>query len=141
MRFLVAAVASLLLAPLAASAGSGSNASAAFTFGRSGGNIAPFTVAIARNGSVSAQGAVRLDNPRRIVSADARAGMLDLARAEGFFSLPKTISCPRTLPDVASFFVSIKRPAGTTTVSVHGSCKPRFNRLYALINAVAGVTT
>ena len=147
MRLVAAVVASLMLALLVGAADRSSGAleakpaSAGFTFGRSGGNIAPFSVVIARNGRVTSHGAVTLANPHRSVSSDALGGMLKLAEAEGFFSLPKTVLCSRTLPDVASFFVTVSRATGTKTVTVHGGCKARFNQVYAVLSAVAGITS
>jgi hypothetical protein len=147
MRLFAAAIASLVLALLGAAANGSTgalgsrSASAGFTFGRSGGNIAPFRVVIARNGRVTSQGPVTLANAHHAVSADALRGMLKLAQAEGFFSLPRTVLCPRTLPDVASFFVTVSRSTGTKTVTVHGGCRARFNEVYAVLSAVAGITS
>lgn len=147
MRILAALLAALVLVSLAATAGSSSGApgskkaSAAFAFGRRGGNIAPFSVAIARDGRVTAQGAVQLASGRHVVSAEARSGLLRLARAERFFSLARTVSCSGTLPDVASLFVTVRRATGTKTVTVHGGCNARFGELYAVLSAVAGVAS
>jgi hypothetical protein len=89
-------------------------------FGRSGGNIAPFTVTILSAGRVTAHGPVRLARPRLTLTADAVHGLVDLAKAEGFFRMPATTTCRGTLPDFASSFVAV----GSTRVSVRGSCNP-----------------
>jgi hypothetical protein len=141
MRLVAALVASLMLALIVGAADGAQPASAGFTFGRSGGNIMPFSVVIARDGRMTAHGAVKLANPQRPVSADALRGLLRLTQAEGFFSLPRTLSCTRTLPDVASLFVTVSRSSGTKTVAVHGGCKAGFNQIYAVLGAVAGVTS
>jgi hypothetical protein len=61
---------------------------ATFVFGREGGNIRPYTVAIYTDGTVTASGPVS-PTPRHLTeAADTIAGLLTLARAEGFFALP-----------------------------------------------------
>jgi hypothetical protein len=107
----------------------------ALRFGRSGGNIAPFTVTISPTGRVTAQGPVRLARPRLTPSPDAVHGLVDLAKAEGFFRMPATTVCRGTLPDFASSFVAV----GSKRVSVRGSCNRRFSQLYAVLEAIAGV--
>jgi hypothetical protein len=88
---------------------------------------------------VTAHGAVQQANPNLTVSADVLRGLARLAQAEGFFAMPRLIPCPRGLPDIASLFVTVKRSSGTKTVTVHGSCKARFNEVYAVLSAVARV--
>ncbi len=107
----------------------------AFAFGRSGGNIAPFTVMISPTGRVTAQGSVRLARPRLTLTQDAVHGLVDLAKTEGFFRMPATTVCRGTLPDFAGSFVTV----GSKRVTVRGSCNRRFSELYAVLAAVAGV--
>jgi len=139
LRLLRLAPLTLALAlPLSASAHE-SQAAASFIFGRTGGNIAPFSVTIARNGHLSARGPVQLAKPDAVVSPAALAGLLKLAKAEKFFSLPKTVRCKQTPPDFAASFVTVSQASGTKTVTVHGDCQPGFSQLYAVVSAVAGV--
>jgi hypothetical protein len=105
----------------------------ALTFGRSGGNIAPFTVTISPSGRVTAHGPVRLARPRLTLTADAVHGLVDLAKAEGFFRMAATTVCRGTLPDFAASFVTV----GSKRVSVRGSCNRRFTQLYAVLAATA----
>src|ERR1051326_4132163 len=146
MRLPAALLAALLLALVAAAGGRSSSTAtgtgtASFAFGRTGGNILPFSVTIARNGHVTSHGAVKQANPNLTVSADVLRGLLRLAQAEGFFAMPQLIPCSRGLPDIASLFVTVKRSSGTKTVTVHGFCKARFNEVYDVLSAVAGVQT
>jgi len=111
---------------------------AAFAFGRVGGNIAPFTVTIARNGTVSSAGATPGSSLAPRVSLDGLDGLLRLARAEGFFSLPHVVVCRGSLPDFAGQFVTITTGGTTRKVTVRGGCRPGFTELYAVVSAVAG---
>jgi len=109
---------------------------AALTFGRKGGNIAPYSVTIARDGHASATGSAQ---PAATVSLDALAGLLTLARAERFFAMPHVVACQGALPDFASFYITITTPGGTRSVTVHGGCNAAFTQLYAVVSAVGGV--
>jgi hypothetical protein len=124
--------------PLAASAHA-AKAPASFTFGRTGGNIAPFSVTIARDGHMTTRGPVQLGKPDAVVSTAALTGLLKLAQAEKFFTMPGAVRCKRTSPDFAALFVTVARATGTKTVTVHGDCRPAFSQLYAVVSAVAGV--
>jgi len=129
-----AAVAAALAVALLGGGGAsgGGVASGSFDFGRAGGNIVPSRVAISPTGRVVVNG--RLS---RTIDVDAVRGLLTLANAERFFSLPKRISCAGVLPDVASLYVTVRMPSRTKTVTVHGSCNRRFAELYQVLNAVA----
>jgi hypothetical protein len=110
---------------------------AAFTFGRAGGNIEPYSVMIARDGSISSSG----DAPTGLASKaslDAIDGLVALARSEGFYALPGLVLCPRSLPDVAGQYVTIKMGTTSRKVTVRGSCRTGFTQLYAVVSAVAG---
>jgi hypothetical protein len=78
---------------------------------------------------------VRPARPRVTLTPDAVHGLVDLAKAEGFFRMPATTLCRGTLPDFAGSFVTV----GSTRVSVRGSCNLRFSKLYAVLAAAAGV--
>jgi hypothetical protein len=128
-----------LALPLSAAA-HGQRSAASFSFGRTGGNIAPFTVTIARDGHLTARGPVQLAKPDAVVPAPALAGLLKLANAERFFTLPNTVRCKQTPPDFAASFLTITQASGTKKVTVHGDCRPAFTQLYSVVSAVAGVT-
>ena len=128
----------LALAALAVALG-GQSAHASSTptlrFGRSGGNIAPFTVTISPTGRVTTQGPVKLARPSRTLTPDAVHGLVVLAKTEGFSRMPAATACRGTLPDFAGSFVEV----GSKRVTVRGSCNRRFSQLYAVFAAAAGV--
>jgi hypothetical protein len=112
-----------------------------FEFGRAGGNIAPFTVAIGADGSVEHSGPVRLAHPGLQLSRTKVRALLATAQAQGFWSLPRRTTCRDALPDFATFYVTIHTDARTRRVSVHGGCRPRFSRIYRALAAAATVTS
>jgi hypothetical protein len=112
---------------------------ATFVFGREGGNIRPYTVTIYTDGTVTASGPVS-PTPRHLTAAaDTIAGLLTLARAEGFFALPTQI-VGHGLPDVGGRFIRIQTAHGTKTVHVRFVRVAAFDQLYAVLLAVAGMT-
>jgi len=132
-----APVASALAVVLLAGGGaasSGGAASGSFAFGTTGGNVVPRHVTISATGRVVERGL-----RTKTIDVAAVHGLLTLATAERFFSLPKRIECAGTLPDVAALYVTVRTPARTRTVTVHGSCNRRFAELYAVLNAVATI--
>src|SRR5712691_10127328 len=102
-----------------------------FAFGRTGGNIRPYTVHIANSGIVSVDGPVVVG---RTLLTPAQIGRLNLEAVEvQFAELPKARSCPGALPDVAYTFIRV----GARTVHVRGTCVPGYSRLWiALARAV-----
>jgi len=108
-------------------------ASAVISFGRTGGNIIPYTVSVSQAGAVTTSGPVTAP---KAIPVPAVNGLLVLARAERFSTLPARIQCAGVHPDVAGTFVSI---AGRTVIS-HGACNRQFNELYAVLRAVAGAS-
>ena len=119
------AAASLAAVP---AAGAAPHASA-FAFVRTGGNIIPFTVTIAGDGSVHVQGPVKAG--RASLSAAQLTSLRKLAASIRFTTLPAQTNCPRTLPDVAATFIRV----GGRTVRVHGTCVPRYAKLWAAVGA------
>jgi hypothetical protein len=103
-----------------------------FAFGRLGGNIMPFTVTISTTGSVTATGSAAPS--RRTLSKLQLVNLNRAVVASGFSTLPAVTSCPGTLPDVAAQFIRV----GRRTVRVHGSCLPRFNRLWTVLAKSVG---
>jgi hypothetical protein len=106
-----------------------------FALGRTGGNIRPFTVAIAADGSVSVSGPVHVE---RTKLTRAQLTALDKIAADArFTTLPKTTNCAGTLPDVASTFVRV----GARTVRVHGECVPRYARLWRALTTTVKLSS
>jgi len=134
---LLAAITAALAVPLVVLAGSGSKKQAqpSFAFGRSGGNIIPLTVKIARNGHVTATGQTPLYPS---LSLPVRNALAQLAQAEGFWTMPATVACAGTNPDIAAQFVTVSAGGKTRTVTVHGGCKPAFSQLWSVLYAAVG---
>lgn len=107
----------LVLVPAAAARPGG------YAFGRIGGNIRPYTVAVTAEGRVNVSGSAVVGRTRLTSAQLAALGRI--AAAVRFTALPATTSCPGTLPDIASTFVRV----GARTVRVHGGCVPRYTRL------------
>jgi hypothetical protein len=104
-----------------------------FAFGRVGGNIGPFTVVIATDGSVRKTGPVAT---RTTPVPRLQLGKLNqLAVTIGFAKLPKATNCQGTHPDVAATFIRV----GRRTVRVHGECVAPYLRLYNALQKAAGV--
>jgi hypothetical protein len=137
VRGAIAATALTLVAGAVGAAAAGGSLS--YAFGRKGGNIEPFTVVVNADGSLDATGAIKLSNPRRRVSSSTLATLLKQARSGGFYSPPRTTLCPGSLPDFASFFVTIRHDGTVRTVSVRGGCRPGFQALYTALSRAAGV--
>jgi hypothetical protein len=99
-----------------------------FAFGRTGGNIMPFSIAIAANGHVTATGPA----PAHTTTVSKlRLANLDRAVLDAKFqTMPTMTLCPNTLPDIAAQYIRV----GRRTVRVHGSCVARFNRLWTALN-------
>lgn len=131
-------VAAAIAAVLAASASASTDTGAAsYVLGRVGGNIAPYTLTIATDGTVAWTGPVR--PARTTVGARTLASLARVVADERFFSLPRVIDCPGTLPDFASTFVRVRTASRARTVTVHGSCSTRFNRVRRALAAAVGV--
>jgi hypothetical protein len=130
----VALVVALVL-PLSAMPSSGSSATS-FAFGRVGGNIEPFTVTIAADGSVQANGPAQ-PYKRKVGAADL-ARVTRVVVAQRFFSLPRSTSCPKTLPDFASRFVTVHLHGASRRVVVRGECSSRFSAVYAALAKAVG---
>jgi len=122
--------------------------SPAFRFGLTGGfsTVGPFTVTIYVNGRVTLSKRQRnsplhLSNPRASNFPVALTGLLKLARAEGFFSMPAKIAPAHPVSDMGTAFISVYTTTGVKTVSVLGNDSTPFYELYSLLNYVAGATS
>ena len=123
---LLAAVLLLALAPAA-----GASPQRAFAFGRLGGNIRPYTVAIASDGGVRVSGSATAGRMKLTATqlATLNRAVTDLR----FGALPRMTNCPGTFPDIATTFIRF----GAKTVRVHGNCVARYAKLFtALSHAV-----
>jgi hypothetical protein len=109
-----------------------------FVIGREGGNIRPFTVTIAADGTVTTTGAIQPASQHVKLGPDTLKGLTKLAKAEGFFSLPNTVSGSKVLPDVASLYITVRTSTVAKTVKQHGGKNHAFSELYAVLMAAAG---
>lgn len=109
-----------------------------FAFGRTGGNIAPYTVTISNFGAVRASGPVRLK--ATAVGIATRATLAGLLRKTRFSSLPANIRCRGTLPDTAAHYVTVTAGGISHTVVVHGNCSNRFTTLFNALARAVGIT-
>ena len=76
---------------------------------------------------------------RTTVGARTLASLARVVAEERFFSLPRVIACPGALPDFASDFVRVRTAARTRTVTVHGSCNTRFDKVRRALAAAVGL--
>lgn len=105
-----------------------------FVFGREGGNIRPFKVTIGADGTVAGT----LTNAHIQLSPDTLNGLMKLARAEGFFTLPNRI-VGHGLPDIAGRYISVTTANGVTkSVHVRFAHNAAFDQLYGVLSAVVG---
>ena len=102
-----------------------------FAFGQAGGNIRPFTVLIAIDGTVDVTGPV---GAGRTKLTRVQLGTLNaLAVTTRFGAMPPHTTCKGSLPDFATSFIRV----GPRTVNVRGGCVPAYQRLWkALASAV-----
>jgi hypothetical protein len=126
----------LLTAIAAALAACGDSAASTspqrIVFGLGGGNVVPFQVTIEPTGRVRASSSIQ---PRyRRLSHAKVAALSRLVRAD-FAGGLKSRRCAGTLPDVGSDFIR----AYGRTVRVHGSCEPRFHRLWNTLAQAVGL--
>jgi hypothetical protein len=101
-------------------------------FGVAGGNLVPYQVTIEPTGRVRTSGPVET-KVRRLSHAKV-VSLSRLVRA-GFAAGLKSRLCPGTNPDVGSNFIH----AYGRTVRVHGSCEPRFHRLWNTLAQAVGL--
>ena len=128
-----------MLAVLAAAVTLGAAAASpmSYAFGRTGGNIVPFTITIAASGAVAVTGPAHATKAR--LGTRAMAALAAAVRTQRFFSLPRVVSCSGALPDFASSFVTVRRRDTSRTVVVRGDCSARFTRVYTALAAAVGM--
>ena len=100
-------------------------------FGIGGGNMVPSQVTIEPTGRVRASGPLK---PTRRQLTHAKVVSLSRLVRQDLPGL-KSRLCPGTNPDVGSDFIH----AYGRTVRVHGSCEPRFHRLWDTLAKAVGL--
>jgi hypothetical protein len=108
----------------------------AFSFGRAGGNILPYTVTIAPSGAVTAQGVMVT---RMHVTTTTLASLRAAQATADFARLPAITLCNGSLPDLASLWIRAHTTTGVRRVAVRGTCSPAFTRLYRALSAAVGL--
>ena len=134
LRLVLAFALALVVASTAAGA---PRIATSYSIGRTGGNIMPFTVSIAADGSVRVAGPVRALEQK--LTARQLATVAAVVQAQRFASLPAATRCAGTLPDIAADVITVKTGAGTKTVLVHGDCSRRFAAVYAALARAVGL--
>ena len=116
---------------LAACGGSGAPKNGlTIKFGRTGGLIMPYVITIASDGSVTSTGNPPVKPPASITSAQVDSLSSQIRAGIGKLT---SLQCGHTLPDEAATFIT----ALGKTVTVRGSCEPKYTTLYdALSNAL-----
>ena len=85
-------------------------------------------------------GRFRLQNRKLQLYLDALRGLLKLAEAEGFFSLPSQITGANPNPDASKIFITVTTAEGAKSVTVLAAVVPAFDELYDVLTYTAGVT-
>lgn len=115
-----------------------------FTFGKRGDNLRPLALTIDDTGRIAGfytpegrPGAPL--HPQVRLSQDVVAGLLKLAQAEGFFTMPRLIG--RATIGSSARFITVHTTANERTVMAWTAQNAAFNQLYAVLLAVSGVPT
>jgi hypothetical protein len=131
-RILALTVIAVALVACGASAASTQSGPMRIEFGIAGGNLVPFQVTIERTGHVHASGLVQ---PAHRRLSHAKVSSLSRTVRRDFAAGLKSRQCAGTNPDIGSTFVR----AEGRTVRVHGSCEPRFHRLWNTLAKAVGI--
>lgn len=126
---------SVAAALLAAPAAGATVAKSGYSFGRISGNIVPFTVTIAADGTVHATGPVTVG--RRKLSKSQLATLGKIAGQIHFGALPPTTACTGTLPDIAAGWIR----SGSHRAQVHGTCSAAFTRFWNALETAVRLST
>jgi hypothetical protein len=126
------ALAALLIGVCACGSSAAATAPHRIVFGMAGGNMLPFQVTIEPTGRIRSSGP--LEPSRRRLSHAKVVSLSRLVR-QRFAAGLKSRLCPGTNPDVGSGFIQ----AYGRTVRVHGSCEPRFHRLWNTLARAVGL--
>jgi hypothetical protein len=130
------AVVSAAVAAALTASGAGAAERVSYVFGWNGGNVMPATLTIAADGHVTVVGPPK---PQRLqVSASRLAATWKVVVDERFFAL-RSVNCPKTLPDFATEFITVRTATRAKTVRVHGGCSSRFAAVYAALKSDVGL--
>jgi hypothetical protein len=121
-----------LAAALAGAPAAAAQSAPTLSFGRSGGNIAPFTVVISPAGHIVVTGTAAR---RQTVPPGMLTALRRLVSTAQLSTMPSLTICPQTLPDFAAPWIRV----GTHRVAVRGTCRPAFSKLYASLSRAVGV--
>lgn len=143
---ILASIATLTVTIPSASAAAPSSvqhaAKVVITVGKAGDNLWPLAISIHEDGRVTgfwtanAKGAKAVPHVR--LSSHAVAGLMTLARAHRFFTMPTRVGSGPA--NAASRFVTIWGRNGSRTIYGRGTiANPAFNQIYAVVLAAAGV--
>jgi len=130
----------VLAVGLAACGGSGgSKSSLKMTFGLSGGTMMPYSITIAPNRAVTAQGNPPFGKPAGnedvlVILTSATEAELSGLVQNGVAKL-RSEQCPGTSPDESSMFIT----ALGRTVTVRGGCEPGFTTLWGKLARAVGL--
>lgn len=112
-------------------------AGVAFQVVRMGGLFPPAGVTVYNDGRVAASGGARLQNSQLTLTSQVLEGLVKLAEAEAFFSMPATKSCATRETDVRVATVTVDTQEKVWTVSVPTVCRASsFDQLYGVLVAV-----
>ena len=99
-----------------------------------------FSVTIYGSGAVSATGTAGLPSKGLRLSRDTLDGLLRLAEAENFFTMPQILNGGEALPDAGSTVITIHTTSETKTVVEQNPTRnTRFDQLFAVLTAVVGL--
>lgn len=128
----IAVLAALAAAASGCGGSSPSTRPTRIAFGVGGGNIAPYHVTIESTGLIRASGSMQ---PKQHGLSRTEVASLSRLVRDEFGTGLKSRQCPGTNPDVASDFIH----AYDRTVRVHGTCEPRFQRLWNTLAQAVGL--
>ncbi len=123
-------------------AGHGAGVVPAVSFGRKGGNIRPYEVDIAPDGTIAYSGTKPLANGYAI-TWQAVQGIVQLAGAMGFWTWPGKLTASHPNPDVGTFYVTVRQGCSNSVKTVSGPGMPllTFAELYDTLVAATGLGT
>jgi hypothetical protein len=121
-------------------AGHGPGIVPVISFGRNGGNIRPFQVDIAPDGTIVYTGTAPLASSY-MISWQAVQGLVRLAGAVNFWTMPARLAGANVLPDIATLSIGIRQGCSNAvkTVRAHGSPSLDFTEFFDALMAAAGL--
>ena len=129
----IAILAALVAGLSACGASSAPTSPTGIAFGIGGGNIVPYRVMVEPTGVIRASG---MGLQRHALSRNLVARLSRRVRT-AFAAGVKSRQCRGTNPDIASEFIR----AEGRTVTVRGTCDPRFQRLWNTLARTVGIDT